>query len=164
MYVREACLPVDLEFGVTSPYPDDLSPVAYSRQIQIFLSYAYRKMRAALGDVQRRQKMLYDCNIHGHPYKEGDMVWLHSTVVPPHSHRKLHHPWTGPYQNVSKLSDLNYKIAPVDDLSKTSVVHFDQLKFFSPNNTFFLSTLPLFSILSVSTITLILSCWRCYSP
>ena len=109
MYGREARLPVDLEFGVTSPSPDDLSPVAYSRQMQIILSYAYRKVRAALGDVQRRQKMLYDHNIHGHPYKEGDMVWLHSTVVPPHSHRKLHHPWTGPYQIVSKLSDLNYK-------------------------------------------------------
>ena len=98
MYGREARLPVDLEFGVTSPSPDDLSPVAYSRQMQIILSYAYRKVRAALGDVQRRQKMLYDRNIHSHPYKEGDMVWLHSTVVPPHSHRKLHHPWTGPYQ------------------------------------------------------------------
>ena len=29
MYGREACLPVDLEFGVTSPSPDDLSHVAY---------------------------------------------------------------------------------------------------------------------------------------
>ena len=84
MYGREAHLPVDLEFGVTSPSPDDLSPVAYSRQMQIILSYAYRKVCAALGDVQRRQKMLYDRNIHSHPYKEGDMVWLHSTVVPPH--------------------------------------------------------------------------------
>ena len=84
--------------------------------------------------------MLYDRNIHSHPYKEGDMVWLHSTVVPPHSHRKLHHPWAGPYQIVSKLSDFNYKIAPVDDLSKTFVVHFDRLKFLFSQYTFFLST------------------------
>ena len=85
--------------------------------------------------------MLYDCNIPGHPYK-GDMVWLHWTVAPPHSHHKLHHPWTGPYQIVSKLSDLNYKIAPVDDLSKT-VVHFDLTKIlFLPTHFFPLHSSP----------------------
>ena len=56
------------------------------------------------------------------------MVWLYSAVTPPNSHRKLHHPWTGPYQILSKLSDLNYKIAPTHDLCRTSIVHFDRLK------------------------------------
>uniref|UniRef100_A0A1X7V297 Uncharacterized protein n=1 Tax=Amphimedon queenslandica TaxID=400682 RepID=A0A1X7V297_AMPQE len=72
--------------------------------------------------------MLYDRTVHGKPYNDGDLVWLHSTVVPPNSHRKLHHPWTGPYKIVSKLSDLNYKIATIQDLSKVSLVPFDCLK------------------------------------
>ena len=105
MYGREARLPADLDFGVTSPSQGSVSPITYSRQMQL----TYR-------------------TLHGKPYNDGDLVWLHSTVVPPHSHRKLHHPLSGPYKIVAKLSDLNYKIAPVQDLSKVSIVHFDRLK------------------------------------
>ena len=128
MYGREARLPVDLHFGINSPNSEDLSTVAYSRQMQMILNYAYQKVRSTLGNIQQRQKTLYDQHVHGTPYKEGDMVWLYSTVIPSDSHRKLYHPWTGPYKVISKLSDLNYKIAPVHDLCKTSIVHFDRLK------------------------------------
>ena len=128
MYGREARLPADLDFGVTSPSQGSVSPITYSRQMQLTLNYAYQKVRETLGNVQRRQKLLYDRTLHGKPFNDGDLVWLHSTVVPPHSHRKLHHPWSGPYKIVAKLSDLNYKIAPVQDLSKVSIVHFNRLK------------------------------------
>ena len=113
MYGREPRLPIDLDFGVTSPLPNDLSPLTYSRQMQLVLRYAYQKVRDTLGDVQRRQKVLYDRKVHGPSYKEGDRVLLYSTVVPTSCHRKLHHPWTGPYQIISKLSDVNYKIASI---------------------------------------------------
>uniref|UniRef100_A0A1X7VHY6 Integrase p58-like C-terminal domain-containing protein n=1 Tax=Amphimedon queenslandica TaxID=400682 RepID=A0A1X7VHY6_AMPQE len=56
------------------------------------------------------------------------MVWWSSTVVPSNSHCKLYHPWIGPYQVHSKLSDLNYEIAPTHDLSKSNKIHFDWLK------------------------------------
>lgn len=101
--------------------------------MQLVLHYAYQKARDTLGDVQRRQKMLYDRKVHGPSYKEGDKVLLYSTVVPPFSHRKLYHPWTGPYQVISKLSN---KIAPIADLSKTSIVHFDRLKLCPPDARF----------------------------
>lgn len=41
MYGREARLPVDLHFGINSPNSEDLSTVAYSRQMQMILNYAY---------------------------------------------------------------------------------------------------------------------------
>ena len=132
MYGREARLPADLDFGITSPSQDDVSHVRYSRQMQMVLNYAYQKARETLGSVQKRQKLLYDRSVHGKPYKQGDLVWLHSTVVPPQSHRKLHHPWSGPYRIILKLSDLNYKIAPLDNPSKESIVHFDRLKLCPP--------------------------------
>lgn len=69
-------------------------------------------------------------------YSVGDKVWLHSTVVPKESHRKLHHPWKGPYVVLEKLSDVNYKIQQVDDTRKTSVVHFDRLKRCIPGTRF----------------------------
>ena len=50
MYGREARLPVDLNFGVNSPVSEDLSTVAYSRQMQYVLHYSYHKV---LGEVQQ---------------------------------------------------------------------------------------------------------------
>ena len=103
MYGREARLPVDLHFGINSPNSEDLSTVAYSRQMQMILNYAYQKVRSTLGNIQQRQKTLYDQHVHGTPYKEVDMVWLYSTVIPSDSHRKLYYPWTGPYKVISTV-------------------------------------------------------------
>ena len=127
MYGREARLPVDLTFpfhtsSLVPSYP------TYAQELQSSLTSAYDLARTTLGDAQFRQKMLYDRKIHGEPFKEGDLVWLHSTVIPPHSCRKLHHPWCDPYQVMKKLSDINYVVAPVDQLNKHSIVHFDRLK------------------------------------
>lgn len=47
--------------------------------------------------------------------------------------KKFHCPWTGPYQVLEKISDVNYKIAPLDRLTKHSVVHFDWLKLCPPS-------------------------------
>lgn len=71
MYGREARLPVDLHFGINSPNSEDLSTVAYSGQMQLILNYANQKVRSTLGNIQQRQKTLYDQHVHGTPYKEG---------------------------------------------------------------------------------------------
>uniref|UniRef100_A0A1X7VA17 Integrase catalytic domain-containing protein n=1 Tax=Amphimedon queenslandica TaxID=400682 RepID=A0A1X7VA17_AMPQE len=60
-----------------------------ARKLQNLLFNAYQLARDSLGEAQ---KLLYNRSIHGEPCKEGDLVWLHSPVVPEESHRKLHHP------------------------------------------------------------------------
>jgi len=42
--------------------------------------------------------------------------------------RKLHHPWTGLFRVVKRLSDVNYRIQHVQHPRKRMVVHFDRLK------------------------------------
>jgi hypothetical protein len=126
MYGREARLPVDLSFSIL---PGDMpSPAEYARKLELSLSYAYDVVRSVLGKVQQRQKLLYDKKIHGEPFKSDDLVWLHSSVVPRNQCRKLYHPWIGPYRILKKISDVNYKIAPLQQPWKHSVVHFDRLK------------------------------------
>ena len=135
MFGREARLPLDLKFG--SGDSTTLSSHDYVRRLQRALEYAYDTVRETLGNVQKRQKALYDKKVHGNPYKVGDQVWLHSSVVPKESHRKLHHLWSEPFVIVERLSDANYKIRRVgSDNSRTSVVHFDRLKFCSPSTRF----------------------------
>ena len=131
MYGREARLPIDLTFSTHSA--NKSSPAQYASRLQDSLSFAYDLVRSTLGEVQCRQKELYDRKIHGEPFKEGDLVWLYSSVISSSDCRKLHHPWTGPYRIVAKLSDITYKIAPLNSPNRYSVVHFDRLKLCPPN-------------------------------
>jgi len=65
--------------------------------------------------------------VHGAPYKTGDYVWLHSPPPKGTSH-KLHHPWTGPYKVIKKVSDETYWIQHFYGNRQRKVIHFDRLK------------------------------------
>ena len=126
MFGREARLPVDLMFG---PSPTDTtSPNEYTAQLQLSLREAYRRVRTNLTTAHNRQKDYYDQRIHGRPIQPGDLVWLLSPAVPVGHSRKLHCPWTGPYEVLQKLSDCTYKIQSRDGKSRIHVVHFNRLK------------------------------------
>ena len=79
MFGREVRLPVDLQFGTS--FCDMLSSDQYVRGLQN-RPYAYQLVRETMGDVQKHQQMLYNRCIHGKPFDAGELVWLHSTVVP----------------------------------------------------------------------------------
>ena len=135
MFGREARLPIDLRFGLGDH--DTVSTNEYVRRVQKLLDYAYDVVRTTLGTAQRRQKTMYDKRLHGDPFNVGDKVWLYSTVVPKDSHKKLHHPWTGPYTVVDRLSNVNYRIKrDTGNTGRTTVVHFDRLKLCPPKTRF----------------------------
>ena len=90
MFGREVRLPVDLQSGTS--FSESVSPDQYVQQLQHTLNYALQLARDTLREVQQWQKCLYNCSVHGSPFVEGDLVWLHSTVVPADGHCKLHHP------------------------------------------------------------------------
>jgi transposase InsO family protein len=116
MFGREARLPVDLMFG---PSPTDTtSPNEYTAQLQLSLREAYQRVRTNLTTAHNRQKDYYDQRIHGRPIQPGNLVWLLSPAVPVGHSRKLHCPWTGPYEVLQKLSDCTYKIQSRDGKSR----------------------------------------------
>ena len=100
----------------------------FFRDMANALENAYHHVRSTMGLKQEHQKELYDRKRHGDPYKVGDLVWLHSPVVPCGSSRKLHHPWTGPYKIVKQLSDVTYRIQSCRGRRHRFVVHFNHLK------------------------------------
>ena len=108
MFGREAKLPIDLMYGTGNH--KDMPTTEYANQLKKGLEEAYSCAREKLGASHERRKEHYDKQIHGQPFAVGDLVWLHSTVIPPGQSRKLHHPWTGPYKIVEKISDSDYKI------------------------------------------------------
>ena len=98
MYGRQARIPVDLMFNPDSP--DKLPHHEYAALIRNTLEDAYSSVREHMTAKQEHQKEMYDQKVHGKLYEVGDLVWLHSSVVPRGQSKKLHHPWTGPYQVV----------------------------------------------------------------
>ena len=132
MFGRQAHMPVDLMYG---PPPSGTTPLAsqFANDLRSRLEDAYQNVREKMGHMLDRQKAYYDRKAHGAPYKEGDLVWLHSTVVARGRARKLHRPWTGPYRVLRKLSDVNYRIQDVQAPRCRPVVHFDRLKYCPPD-------------------------------
>ena len=130
MFGRQAQLPVDLVFQ-TNKAPN-VSLSEYAVELQQTSERAYDKVRQATGAKQQLQKRLYDQRVHGELYQVGDHVWLHTTVLARGNTKKFHHPWTGPYHVVKRLSNSTYRIQLPRNPLKRLVVHFDRLK---PCNT-----------------------------
>jgi len=81
------------------------------------------------------QKQIYDHKVHGSPLEPNTLVWLHSTVIP-RGGLKLHHPWTGPWRVLKRISDATYRIQHLDTKQKRPVLHFDHLKPVVPGTRF----------------------------
>jgi hypothetical protein len=126
MFGRQVRMPVDIIYG--SPNVQTSTVPRYVADLRSNLNAAYECVRKQMGYKLDRQKEIYDKKVHGVPFQPRDLVWLHSPVVPRGQARKLHHPWTGPYRIVSKLSDAVYRIQHLRVRRKCLVVHFDRLK------------------------------------
>lgn len=59
--------------------------------------------------------------------KVGDEVWLYTFAVKKNQCKKLAKFNTGPFSVLEKIGKTNFKIAPLQNLSKTEVVHVDRL-------------------------------------
>ena len=123
-------MPVDLVYGSTPTEPQPQHE--YARQLQKILQGAFQAARENMGTATERMKEVYNQRFHGKQYEPGDLVWLHTPVVPKGKPRKLHCPWTGPFRVVKRLSAVTYRILDLRRIAarrrKRMVVHFDRLK------------------------------------
>ena len=116
-------------YGTSSP--DIQSIPEYVKSLQHTLQEVHELVREKCQAEHSRQKMLYDKRVHGKMYQVGDMVLLHSCVIPRGKCRKLHNPWTGPFLVEDIISESVYKIRSPKG-GKPKIIHFDRLKpFFS---------------------------------
>ena len=81
MFGREAKLPVDIAFENKQPPSAPVGEYAsYTKQA---LEETYAAVRKNLNAAHRVQSELYNKKTHGKPYKDGDLMWLHSSAIPP---------------------------------------------------------------------------------
>ena len=92
MFGGQVRLPIDLMYGTGSH--SEMPVSEYAAQLKQSLEDAYRLVRAKLAVSHEQWQVQYDKRIDGKPFKEGDLVRLHSAVLPKGQSKKLHHTWT----------------------------------------------------------------------
>jgi len=126
MFGRQARIPVDLLYGTGLREEMDVND--YVIQQRRVLQSAFNQVQNRMGLCQDRQKELYNHKRYGRPFEVGDQVMLYSCVVPRGHSKKLHHPWSGPFKVLKKISDVTYRIQCCYGKRQRLVVHFNRLK------------------------------------
>ena len=90
MFGRQAQLLIDIMFG-NGPVIASL-PSIYALNLAQSLTLTYNQVRNKMDATFQRLKMFYDQKIHSKPFQVGDLIWLHSPIVPTGQSKKLHHP------------------------------------------------------------------------
>ena len=129
MFGREVRLPIDLMFGQVPDHDTQMSTTDYARHLRDRLESVFEYARVHITSGQRRQKEYYDRKAVKRPYSVGNHVWLYTPVVRKGCTSKFSQPWKGPYKVITKISDVTYRIQPIDGPSRRlQVVHFNRLK------------------------------------
>ena len=131
MFGRQARLPADVIYG--APNTDERSVTDYAMALRRRMENAFTLARQHSLTQHLKQKELYDKKIHGRPFKEGEYVWLSSPMGRRGASKKLHHPWSGPFRVLKRISDSTYRIQQLQGRKYRKIVHFDRLKL-CPNN------------------------------
>ena len=88
MYGRQVKLPINLVYGTECK--KDTPVTEYASHLKQSMEEAYIIARERIGTSHQRQKEHYDRQVHRKVFEEGNLVWQHSTVIPPEQSRKLH--------------------------------------------------------------------------
>ena len=125
MFGRQARMLLNIIIGMATP---DLQIIShYTLSMAKSLEKVYQLLRSHFGTAAERQKEQHNHRVHGNPYKVGDQVWLHNSVVPRGSSKNtLSLDW--PFQVIKYLSDTVYSIQDVETWRVRMLVHFDRLK------------------------------------
>ena len=130
MFGREMRLPLDVMVG----NPDDAAPDRYGEYVSKLknqLSDAFQDVRQHLKTAQQRQKEYFDRGVKERLYQPGDQVFLFDPQLKPGEAAKFHRKWKGPYEVLARTTEVNYRIKrPHDPVSRSKVVHFDNLKLY----------------------------------
>ena len=125
LFGKEAQYPIDLYYPKPPGDPRlELSEPAAELNEKLYEVHGHAQMTKE--KEQRRQKDYNHRKVHGEPFEPGDLVWL---LEPQKSKsRKFYLPWHGPYEVLSRTSEVNYRICKKSAPEKWQKVHFNQLK------------------------------------
>ena len=125
IFGREAHYPIDL-FVPKPPGDPRFKLGENAAELSEHLYETQREAQMTMGTEQRRQGEYFIRKVHGELFKEGDLVWL----IEPHKakSRKFYLLWHGPFEVLSRTSEVTYMICKRGKKEKGQEVHFNSLK------------------------------------
>ena len=127
LYGHEMRLPVDLMFPSPTSLPLPSCGPEYVDYLRKALGGAHELAREHLARALVRQKRGYDAHAKSQaPWKVDELVRYYYPVVA--QRNKFARPWIGPFKILEKVTEVDYRIAPVSGKGRTRVVHYDNLK------------------------------------
>ncbi|KAJ8939474.1 hypothetical protein NQ318_022528 [Aromia moschata] len=128
---RELRLPCDLKFGCTPG--DDVAGEDYVSTLRQRMDDIHERVRSNIQGASDRMKETYDINANDGRYQPGNQVWLYNPQRRRGLSPKLQSSWEGPYEVVTQINDVVYRIQKLPR-GKPRVVHFNRLAPFAGSN------------------------------
>ncbi|KAJ8957953.1 hypothetical protein NQ318_001952 [Aromia moschata] len=128
---RELRLPCDLKFGCTPG--DDVAGKDYVSTLRQRMDDIHERVRSNIQGASDRMKETYDINANDGRYQPGNQVWLYNPQRRRGLSPKLQSSWEGPYEVVTRINDVVYRIQKLPR-GKPRVVHFNRLAPFAGSN------------------------------
>ncbi|KAJ8946106.1 hypothetical protein NQ318_010405 [Aromia moschata] len=128
---RELRLPCDLKFGCTPG--DDVAGEDYISTLRQRMDDIHERVRSNIQGASDRMKETYDINANDGRYQPGNQVWLYNPQRRRGLSPKLQSSWEGPYEVVTRINDVVYRIQKLPR-GKPRVVHFNRLAPFAGSN------------------------------
>ncbi|KAJ8935728.1 hypothetical protein NQ318_010578 [Aromia moschata] len=128
---RELRPPCDLKFGCTPG--DDVAGEDYVSTLRQRMDDIHERVRSNIQGASDRMKETYDINANDGRYQPGNQVWLYNPQRRRGLSPKLQSSWEGPYEVVTRINDVVYRIQKLPR-RKPRVVHFNRLAPFAGSN------------------------------
>ncbi|KAJ8958667.1 hypothetical protein NQ318_016392 [Aromia moschata] len=128
---RELRPPCDLKFGCTPG--DDVAGEDYVSTLRQRMDDIHERVRSNIQGASDRMKETYDINANDGRYQPGNQVWLYNPQRRRGLSPKLQSSWEGPYEVVTRINDVVYRIQKLPR-GKPRVVHFNRLAPFAGSN------------------------------
>lgn len=128
---RELRLPADMLSGCPSDAAKDFSD--YVSDLRVKMLEIHEQIRDAGLQASDRSKTRYDRKANHASFEEGSLVWLHNPIRKKGKSPKLQASWEGPYEVVTRINDVTYRIRK-SPRSPMKIVHVDRLARYHGSN------------------------------
>ncbi|KAJ8946612.1 hypothetical protein NQ318_007215 [Aromia moschata] len=112
---------------------DDVAGEDYVSTLRQRMDDIHERVRSNIQGASDRMKETYDINANDGRYQPGNQVWLYNPQRRRGLSPKLQSSWEGPYEVVTRINDVVYRIQKLPG-GKPRVVHFNRLAPFAGNN------------------------------
>ena len=129
LFGQEIVLPVDVMLNIDNR--ESFTSVSeYVSRLRETLSTVVEAVKKHQARASGHQKVAYDFKAKFQYYSEGELVWLHNKAKKRGVCPKLQRRYKGPFRVVDRVTDVLYRLVPVEGGPDT-VVHFNRLKPFA---------------------------------